>query len=238
MRSNNIKAILFDLDGTLRHSVPHGGKIFNDHAISLGLHITEEDRRRAAVWEHYYFARSPEILSDEVKFKDDEAEFWSSFAHRRLAALGCPPPLIPELGPDLATHMQANYKPTDWIPKETHSVLPTLKEAGYTVGLVSNRRKPYQDELQGFGLAEYFDFSLAAGDVNSWKPDSGIFKHALKKAKSKPEQTIYVGDNYFADVIGARRAGLQPVLYDPMGLFFEPGCPVITSFEDLTDILN
>jgi FMN phosphatase YigB (HAD superfamily) len=46
-----------------------------------------------------------------------------------------------------------------------------------------------------------------------------------------PEQTLYIGDNYFADVVGARRAGLRPVLYDPKGLFHEPGCPVIASFR-------
>jgi hypothetical protein len=39
-------------------------------------------------------------------------------------------------------------------------------------------------------------------------------------------------------VIGARRAGLQPVLYDPRRLFHEPGCPVIVSLEDLIRVLK
>jgi FMN phosphatase YigB (HAD superfamily) len=55
---------------------------------------------------------------------------------------------------------------------------------------------------------------------------------------SSAEQTLYVGDNYFADVIGARRAGLQPVLYDPKGIFHDPGCPVITNFNDLQKVLK
>lgn len=238
MHPNNIRGIFFDLDGTLRHNIPSGGDIFTDRAISLGLHATEEDRRRAAVWEHYYFARSPEILIDQDEFKDSDEKFWSRFAYRRLVALGCPPHLLPELSPDLAAYMQANYKPDNWIPEETHTVLPALQESGFTLGLVSNRGKPYEDEIRELGLEKYFVFSLAAGQVDSWKPDPGIFKHALKQVKLKPEQTMYIGDNYFADVIGARRAGLLPVLYDPKGLFHEPGCPVITSFKELTAILN
>ena len=234
---NGIKAVLFDLDGTLRHSIPSGGEVFTDYAIELGLHITEEDRRRTAVWEHYYFGGSPEIQSDQEIFKGDETKFWARFAHRRLAALGCPPSLLPEHGPKAAEYMQSNYKPESHIPEEVHPTLSNLRESGYTLGLVSNRDKPVRDEIKELGL-DYFEFSLVAGEVNSWKPDTVIFEHALKKSGTSPEQTLYVGDNYFADVVGARRAGLQPVLYDPKGLFHEPGCPVITSFDELSKILE
>ena len=238
MGSNQIKTVLFDLDGTLRHSLPSGGDVFTDYAINLGLHVTDEDRRRAAVWEHYYFANSPEIQSDQKTFRDNEAEFWSHFAHRRLAALGCPPHLVPQLGPEAAEYMQSNYKPETWIPEDVHPSLSSLRESGYTLGLVSNRNNPVQDELGELGLGDYFQFSLVAGEVDSWKPDPGIFEHALKRAGTMPEQAIYIGDNYFADIVGARRAGLQPVLYDPKGLFHEPGCPVITSFGKLNGLLN
>jgi beta-phosphoglucomutase-like phosphatase (HAD superfamily) len=46
--TNGIKAILFDFDGTLKHHLPTGGEVFTDYVISLGLTITDEDRRRAA----------------------------------------------------------------------------------------------------------------------------------------------------------------------------------------------
>jgi FMN phosphatase YigB (HAD superfamily) len=235
---DGIKAILFDFDGTLRHNLPSGGEVMADYVISLGLPVTNEDRRRAAIWEHYYFAGSPEIQADQKKFNGEEEDFWFHFAHRRLAALGCPPDLIPELGPKAAEHMRENYKPDSVIPKENYTVLPNLRKSGFTLGVVSNRDKPYQSEIEGFGMGEYFHFSLAAGEVNSWKPEPGIFEHAIKMSGTTPEQTLYIGDNYFADVIGARRAGLQPVLYDPRRLFHEPGCPVIVSLEDLIRVLK
>jgi len=235
---NDINAILFDFDGTLRHSLPSGGEVFTNYVISQGLSVTNEDRRRAAIWEHYYFASSPEIQADQKKFNNEGEDFWFHFAHRRLAALGCAPELVPEIGPKVSAHMREAYKPENWIPEEVHTVMPELKDTGYTLGVVSNRDKPYKDEIDDFGMGAYFHFSLAAGEVQSWKPDPGVFEHALKIAGARPEQTLYIGDNYFADVVGARRAGLQPVLYDPKGLFHEPGCPVISSFDELLSLLK
>jgi FMN phosphatase YigB (HAD superfamily) len=237
--SNNIGAILFDFDGTLKHRIPKGGEVFTDYVINnLGLPVTDEDRLRAARWEHYYFANSPEIQADHEKHGGEEEAFWFHFAHRRLMALGCIPDIVPELGPKVSAYMRENYKPEIWIPEETHTVIPKLREVGYTLGVVSNRDNPYQDEIDELGMEGYFHFSLAAGEVNSWKPETKIFKHAIKIAKSLPEETLYIGDNYFADVVGARRAGLQPVLYDPKGLFYEPGCPVISSFDELDRLLK
>ena len=236
---NNIRAILFDFDGTLRHHLPTGGEVFTDYVVNnLGLPITDEDRQRAARWEHYYFANSPEIQADHEKHGGEEEAFWSHFAHRRLVALGCPPDLVPELGPKASAYMRENYQPEIWLPEETRTIVPMLREAGYTLGVVSNRDNPYQHEIDEMGMEGYFDFSLAAGEVKSWKPESKIFRHAVKKAKATPRETLYIGDNFFADVVGARRAGLQPVLYDPKGLFHEPGCPVITSFDELTELLK
>ena len=102
---NGIKAILFDFDGTLRHNLPSGGEVFTDYATSLGLPVTGEDRRRAARWEHYYFANSPEIQEDHKKYNGEEEDFWFHFAHRRLAALGCPVDTVTELGPQLACQL-------------------------------------------------------------------------------------------------------------------------------------
>ena len=59
-------------------------------------------------------------------------------------------------------------------------------------------------------------------------PMSGIFEEALRRAGTSAPETMYVGDNYFADVVGSHRAGLRPVLYDPSGLFPDVECAIIT----------
>jgi putative hydrolase of the HAD superfamily len=87
-------------------------------------------------------------------------------------------------------------------------------------------------------LDSYFKFILAGGEVNAFKPDKLIFDHALKLAGTSASETMYIGDNYFADVVGARRAGLIPVLYDPVNLFPETDCAIIKSFAEIPDLLK
>ncbi len=231
-----IKAIFFDLDGTLRLSLPAGGEFFADHAIRLGLRATEEDRLRAMRWEHFYWANSPDLKADRKAYPDDKV-FWSMYARRQLAALGASNAQAEGLAPLVTEYMSQAYKPKSVVPEDVLRLLPTLKE-NYTLGVISNREKPYDDEIETLGLAPFFEIALAGGDIRMWKPEPHIFIHACKRLKLDPSEAVYVGDNYFADVVGARRAGLQPVLYDPRGIFPDPGCAKIASFDELTGILG
>lgn len=238
---NRIKSILFDLDGTLRLHTPMGSEVFNNYAFALGIPLHSEDMARAARWEHYYFANSPEIKVDKQKYisqKFESDSFWTNYGRRRLIVLGCSPAQAVELAPQFSAHMAENYKPQVHVPEEARPVLANLKAAGIILGMVSNRDKPFDDELKELGLREFFQFTLAAGDVNSYKPDRAIFDEAIKRAGTFASETMYVGDNYFADIVGSRRAGLRPALYDPIGLFPDSGCPVITSFDQLPQLLK
>ncbi len=235
---NGIKSILFDLDGTLRHHIPSGSEVFTEYVVGLGIPISEETRRRAARWEHFYFANSLEIQSDTKKFGGDSAEFWVNFGRRRLIAMGCSPLQAEALAPQASAHMREAYKPEVWIPSELRALLPSLNDAGFVLGVVSNRDEPYAHVLEEMGLDRHFKFSLAGGEVDSFKPDPGIFLEALKRAGTSASETMYVGDNYFADVVGSLRAGLRPVLYDPKRLFPDAACAVIESFDQLPELLK
>ena len=134
--------------------------------------------------------------------------------------------------------MNENYKPVSVVRAETYQVLGQLKEAGFRLGVVSNRERSFQEEMETLGILPFFEFSLAAGEVQSYKPQPEIFEAALKRVDSTPQEAMYVGDNYFADVIGSRRAGLRPVLYDPRGVYPEADCAVIASFDGLPAVLK
>ena len=64
------------------------------------------------------------------------------------------------------------------------------------MAVISNRDKPFQEVLNEHGIGEFFDFSLAGGEVNTFKPEPGVFEHALKRVNLSPREAIYVGDNY------------------------------------------
>lgn len=232
-----IRAIFFDLDGTLRHNLPSGGEFFADYAIhQLGLQATSEDRLRAIRWEHFYWANSPDLLSDRQAFPDDRL-FWSHYSRRQLVALGASNEAAEDLAPRVTEYMSQAYKPQSVVPEDVFRLLPLL-QGNYHLGVISNREKPYQEEIEALGLAPFFELILAGGEIRMWKPEPHIFIHACEKLKILPTEAMYVGDNYFADVVGARRAGLQPVLYDPRGVFPDPGCAMIRSFDELMGVLR
>ncbi len=235
---NRIKAILFDLDGTLRHHLPSGGEVFVEYLQSLGMNISAENKLRAEHWEHLYFASSPEIQADNETFKDDLKAFWVNFTKRRLVALGIRETAAIELAPKVSDYMGEFYKPEVYVPEEAYTLLTSLKESGYVLGVVSNREEPFQEELKNLKLDSYFHFTLAAGEVKSYKPDTLIFERALDIAGTSAQESMYIGDNYFADIVGSRRAGLMPVLYDPVSLFPDADCTVIKSFTELPELLK
>ena len=238
IQSNDIKAVFFDLDGTLRHSVPSGGEVFTDYVVTLGLDVDQESRLRAMRWEHLYWANSMDLRNDLLAHSAETEKFWIEYSRRRLLALGASDEWAIEHAPQTSIHMGEFYKPDSIVPEDVRRTLPILKESGYILGVISNRDQPFQNVLQEHGIDQFFDFSMAAGEVNVWKPDPGIFKHGLQRVNLSAGEVIYVGDNYYADVVGARSAGLQPVLYDPLGIFPDPDCTTIKSFDELNSIVK
>jgi putative hydrolase of the HAD superfamily len=161
-----------------------------------------------------------------------------NYAKRHLVALGIPQTQAIDLAPQVSAHMGENYKPETHVPQDAYPLLESLHSAGYILGVVSNRDDPYLDELKEIKMDGYFKFFLAGGEINHFKPDRQIFERGLELAGTSAAETMYVGDNYFADILGAQRAGLTPVLYDPVSLFPEADCAVIKSFAELPDLIN
>ncbi len=234
---NGIRAVLFDLDGTLRHNQPTFYQAFFEFAKQLGLPDSPVNRKCAIRWLHHYWAQSPECLADLQAYGGLTPQFWTNHARLNLIAFGCEPKQAETLASEMQRLLTDVYQPEDVTLPDVLNVLRELKGAGFTLGVVSNRSNPYHEQLTSLGLLPYFDLVLAAGEVNSWKPEPGIFLRALERLAIRPEQTLYIGDNYYADVIGARSAGLLPVLLDPDHIFPEADCPVIETMGELWDVL-
>ena len=239
MNSNHpIKAVFFDLDGTLRHSVPSGGEVFTDYVIKLGLQVAHEDKLRAMRWEHLYWANSPDLRDDLIAHSGESEKFWIEYSRRRLVALGAPAEWAMKYAPQVSTHMGSEYKPESIVPDDVRRALVQLKQEGYIMAVLSNRDKPFQETLATHNISDFFDFSFAGGEVNAFKPEPDFFVHALKRAHVSAQEAVYVGDNYFADVVGSHRAGLTPILYDRVGIFPEADCVVIKTFDELNSVLK
>ena len=238
MAANGITTLIFDLDGTLRHNRPEGHEVFWARAGELGAPDTAENRRKAQRWGHQYWTNSGDLIDDLELYGRDNPEFWLNYAQRHLMAFGSSAKQAEELAPLINQHMRENYEPEDWIDPQTPEMLEDLKSQGYSLGVVTNRDEPINDYIGEKGLTDYFDLILAAGEIGIWKPDKRVFEHALQQMNTEPAKSVYIGDNYFADVLGAVNAGIQPVLVDPNKFFPEAECPVVDTVIELPPLLN
>ena len=233
MIPKNITAILFDLDGTLIFRKPSSLDVFLQLIDGKGINLDEEKKRKLRQFIHYYWARSSESEADIKDYGKFTEAFWENYMFRQCRILGCSRAEAAAMAGGLQEQWEDAYQPEIMLAPQAQSTLTALREREYTLGLVSNRSLPFQEELNNLGLDKHFHFSFTAGEVNSWKPDRKIFHHALALAESKPEESIYIGDNYYADILGAKKWGLFPVLYDPADTFPEADCTVIQCLSDL-----
>lgn len=234
----NIDTILFDLDGTLRHNRPSLVTAFFDYAVSLGVEDGFEKRQKAARWTHYYWAQSNELEQDMRRFVIQDEAFWIFYAQRSLMAFDCSAECAHSLAPEIHHYMNASHQSEDFVPPDVPETLDRLKGANFRLGLLSNRSQPCQEYLREIGLSDFFDLVLVAGEVNYWKPDPEIFYQALQRMDASPERSVYIGDNYYADIIGAKNAALAPVLMDPEEIFPDADCHVVKSIGDLPSLLK
>ena len=188
-------------------------------------------------WEHFYWANSSDLQKDEAKYPDREA-FWLNYGRRQLIEMGCAADQAERLAPLVYDYMNENYRPENWVDPVTYDLLAELKAAGYLLGVISNRDLPFNEELKQLRLDDYFTLLISGGEAGSKKPEAKIFHFALTRAGTHADQTMYVGDNYFADIVGARNAGLHPVLLDIGGIYCQPDCPSIKALAELPGILG
>jgi FMN phosphatase YigB (HAD superfamily) len=238
MTIDNITTIVFDLDDTLRHNEPHANTFFTDYAESITRPFTEEQRRASRRWEHNYWANSADLLGDQASLTADSEAFWLNYSKRHLLSLGFDEADARQHASSVHGHMRANYRPVGHVKPGVTNMLASLRAAGYMLGVLTNRVRAIYGEMHTLGLDFYFDFFLSAGQLGAFKPEIEIFQN-LQKFLGRPAQEImYVGDNYYADIIGAQRAGLFGVLVDPLRLYDDPGCPVIEEITDLEQLLK
>lgn len=144
--------------------------------------------------------------------------------------------LVAALADIRQSHRQRNL----WeIPaSDARSALGRLRAHGYRLVVVSNADGRLQELLERTGLAHFLDAAIDSHDVGVEKPDPRIFHLALARVGGRPDRALHLGDLYQVDVVGARAAGLTPVLLDPLDLQPDADCERVRSLTELADRLT
>ncbi len=132
------------------------------------------------------------------------------------------------------TQKSANW---DQILPGTRAALDRIA-ARYRIAVISNADGKIENVLSRCGIAECFQSITDSGVVGFEKPRPEIFEAALKTLNARADESLYVGDVYSVDYLGARNAGMQAVLFDVSGAYRDRKEPRVDSLEQLEDWLQ
>ena len=127
------------------------------------------------------------------------------------------------------TQNSANW---DQILPGTREALERIREL-YAIAVISNADGHIETVLGRCGICDCFASITDSGNVGHEKPHPQIFAAALHEMQADPAESLYVGDVYSVDYIGARNAGMDAVLFDVSGAYRERGLPRVESLAEL-----
>jgi putative hydrolase of the HAD superfamily len=94
----------------------------------------------------------------------------------------------------------------------TFEILEYLTQKKYSIHLLTNGFEKIQwSKLNNADLSKYFEHVITSEISNSVKPKKEIFDYALHKTGGKIEESIMIGDNLDADILGAKNAGMDSI---------------------------
>jgi putative hydrolase of the HAD superfamily len=212
---SNVKAVFFDFGETLATVAPSKEDLFIRAARSLGLKLEFEDVQRAYQIVDFHNKYS----SVHVRDRDG---FYQLYNEQLAEALGISSHLA-RLHPALV----AQFSNRKWqLFEETPQVLDRLRHQSLPVALVANWDSNLSDLVDQLGIRQEFLSIVSSQAAGVEKPDPAIFLRAVDELSLSVEtdRILYVGNEYRADVIGARAAGLIPVLIDRSSVYKHADC--------------
>jgi len=241
----DIRAVAFDVNGTLIRILTEDGdeQIFRSAAHFLTYQGI--DLHRDQVRDLYFQIMKEQLRASPEEYPEfDAVGIWrtiidghmTDFARARPAGkLGQMPLFLAEMSRGIARRRLGLYP-------FVREVLDVLR-GRYPLAVVTDAQTAYaRGELHKVGLLGYFGPVVVSGDHGYRKPDRRLFQFALDGMNVAAGNTLYVGNDMYRDIYGAREAGMATVMFDSdQGTKAHPGCVpdyTITDFRDLLPILG
>ena len=231
-----IKAVLFDMYGTLVGFEPSRFEVQSEACRGFGIRVTPEGIVRGyAVADAYMTAQN---AVDPVRLRDPKGkdEFFGEYERLVLEGSGVEVTALKAL----EIFRRVRQIPYSLAPFD--DVLPALKqlrERGLTLAMITNIDRDGGELVGGLGLGDHLDFTVTSAEVNAEKPHPSIFRKALERAGAEAQEAVHVGDQPASDVEGAMGVGINAVLLDRDGNHLEYiRCPRIESLAELPALLS
>ena len=219
-----LRAIFFDAGNTL---------VFPDREKTLaplksrGIEVPED-----TIFAAERAARRYRDANASADPKHTDQHFWDVYYEELLSHLPGNEDLLPDL-------IAAARNSGNWsrVLPGTRECLIRLKRK-YRLGIISNSDGHIADLFERLDLADCFETITDSARVGFQKPDSRIFLAALRSLGIPAEESVYIGDVYSIDYVGARAVGMQAIVMDPYGTYADNGVARITRLEALEPLLK
>ena len=206
MKFTNIKHIFFDLDHTLwdfdKNSELAFQSIFEKNEIQLKLEefLNVYTPINANYWKLY---REEKVSKEDLR----HGRLRESFTALNLLVTD---QQIEQIAVDYIEHLPANNHLLDGVIEVLNYLQPKYKLHIITNGFKEVQRK----KMERSGIIDYFATVTTSEDVGVKKPARQIFEVALNNASAEKEESIMIGDNFEADVMGALDFGMRAIIYN------------------------
>ena len=201
-----IRVVFLDFGGTLSHNwFSDGGNpaaAWVAVAAQQGLHLKVE-----AV-EHALAEANRELAPTIYSYLGRTSEYWRLHDDRVSDSLG-----IREGRAALFSSLDrwfADGEVGELYP-DTVPALEAVGRQGYRMGVISNHTDRLLSILDRHRLREFFESVTFSQEAGVEKPEKGVFALALRRMRCAPEEAVFVGDSWNADVVGARGVGIRPI---------------------------
>lgn len=210
-----IRHIFFDLDNTLWDHNKNARltleELFEDHKIQESFaipfndfyevyHEINEDlwiKIRDGIIDKDYL-RKHRFYDTFLKFNLDDFELSQTFEYQFLDEI---------------------VKYNELVPSSL-DILEYLKKKGYTIHIISNGfRDVTHRKVEESGIKAYITTITSADDVGVRKPNPKVFNYAINLAKATKQESIIIGDDWVADIKGAKDFGIDAIYFNPLNEF-------------------
>lgn len=145
------------------------------------------------------------------------------------------------LTPSLMEHVDETFEDYqeergfNWYP-DAHETIERLREKGYRLGLISNISWPVPRSMRK-AMDNMFDVVTYSLEHGMRKPNKAIFLDTLRLLGAQPHHSVHVGDDYEADIVGAKNVGMKAVHIQREVQSSSDSDYIIQSLSELTKLL-
>jgi putative hydrolase of the HAD superfamily len=241
----DIRAVAFDVNGTLVRILTDDGdeQIFRAAAHFLsyqGISLHRHELR-----DLFFQIMKEQLRTSQEQYPEfDAVGIWRSIVedHATDFTRALPAGKLQQMPLFLAEMTRGISRRRLSPDPHVREVLDVLYNR-YPLAIVTDAQSAYaRSELHKAGLLGYFDPIVVSGDHGYRKPDRRLFQAALDGMAVAAENALYVGNDMYRDIHGAREAGLTTVMFgsDQGEKIYRDCYPdyTITDFRDLLPILG